>query len=873
MTAAKALRIVGSIPGDQTDGVPRNTGIEVTFDQAGVTAAAMQDHFSISPKASGRFEVHGRTVAFVPAKPLKARTVYTVTVTKGVPLSGTGQSLGADYRFQFETKGTGPEVGLRPFDLLTDTAVRDAPVVLAYFWDDKDDGKTAIPKTVPVTVHRLDGLTAATAAYTKLANAPDWTRSAGAPIATSQLTRVLKADLRTHRIVDEEGGVREAWLRLPDPLARGWYVLTLTYGGAKSQVLLQVTDLAAYAMVTTSKTVVWVNSVRSGRPVAGATVSLSGTSLGRTDEDGLRVAVTPASFADSRHVTTPFVTVRDADGREVFLPIGGGGLCGKCDTGMISDGGSAAADAWWSVLMLDRQTLRSTDRANVWGIVRARDGGALPASVEIRLIASESWEPAGATPVVVERPRLAPTGMFTADIEFADVPVGYYQLELRANGETIENTWVQVGPIVKPAYTLEVTVRDRAVLSGSSVTADVTARFFEGTPVAGVDLRFVESEYEDEDAGVEGADVRTSADGTATGNARVSAGDDDYGQWSWQYVGLRPTLPEEAEIGGGTHVSVFRSTALLDADATIDGKRLAVRGALHDVDFERMAAAVPNDWEVDPRGAPRAGGKVRITVDEKISVRKQIGTGYDSITKTTSPVYEYSTKDGQHWSRTVTTGSDGTFRLALDVPGGSHGYEVTARYVDEGGRAIRTEAWAAGAWEATNDEWVHLENARTVKDDTGYAIGDTIKLEVQGGTPKPTVDRYLFTVSSRGFRLARIQSGPTLTIDYRAAWIPSAAIRGVRFNGSAYDVVNDPYLVRLALDDRSLGVTLQTDATRYEPGDKVSVAVRTTGPDGGPVSATVVVRAIDEKLYAIGAAVEADLREALYESVGDGVMG
>ncbi|MDH4142723.1 MAG: Ig-like domain-containing protein, partial [Chloroflexota bacterium] len=458
VTAAKALRIVGSIPGDQTDGVPRTTGIEVTFDQAGVTAAAMKDHFSISPKASGRFEVHGRTVAFVPAKPLKARTVYTVTVTKGVPLSGTGQSLGADYRFQFETKGTGPEVGLRPFDLLTDTAVRDAPVVLAYFWDDKDDGKTAIPKTVPVTVHRLDGLTAATAAYTKLANAPDWTRSAGAPIATSQLTRVLKADLRTHRIVDEEGGVREAWLRLPDPLARGWYVLTLTYGGAKSQVLLQVTDLAAYAMVTTSKTVVWVNSVRSGRPVAGATVSLSGTSLGRTDEDGLRVAVTPASFADSRHVTTPFVTVRDADGREVFLPIGGGGLCGKCDTGMISDGGSAAADAWWSVLMLDRQTLRSTDRANVWGIVRARDGGALPASVEIRLIASESWEPAGATPVVVERPRLAPTGMFTADIEFADVPVGYYQLELRANGETIENTWVQVGPIVKPAYTLEVTV-------------------------------------------------------------------------------------------------------------------------------------------------------------------------------------------------------------------------------------------------------------------------------------------------------------------------------------------------------------------------------------------------------------------------------
>ena len=143
-------------------------------------------------------------------------------------------------------------------------------------------------------------------------------------------------------------------------------------------------------------------------------------------------------------------------------------------------------------------------------------------------------------------------------------------------------------------------------------------------------------------------------------------------------------------------VAVFRSSALLDTDAEIKDGKLIMTGAVHDVDFARMAAADPYDWDVDPQGDPRAGAKVRLRITELIPVRTKVGTSYDFITKTTQPVYEYSERTVDLGTRTVTTGANGAFRTTLAVTGGDRGYQVSARYVDEAGRTIRTGLRARG---------------------------------------------------------------------------------------------------------------------------------------------------------------------------------
>lgn len=116
--AHQPLRVVETLPGDKASDIPTNTGIEVTFDQDGVVDAAA--HVTIAPRVDGRFEQHGRTLAFVPAEPLKPATIYTVTVTRGITVGGTGEVLESDVRFAFETARPGTAKAATTFGFTDD---------------------------------------------------------------------------------------------------------------------------------------------------------------------------------------------------------------------------------------------------------------------------------------------------------------------------------------------------------------------------------------------------------------------------------------------------------------------------------------------------------------------------------------------------------------------------------------------------------------------------------------------------------------------------------------------------------------------------------------------------------------------------------
>jgi hypothetical protein len=66
-------------------------------------------------------------------------------------------------------------------------------------------------------------------------------------------------------------------------------------------------------------------------------------------------------------------------------------------------------------------------------------------------------------------------------------------------------------------------------------------------------------------------------------------------------------------------------------------------------------------------------------------------------------------------------------------------------------------------------------------------------------------------------------------------------------------------------------VDLRPDKARYGPRDEVTLGVRTLDAHGDPIPATVVLRAVDEKLFAIGAASVDDPLSELYASVKAGI--
>ena len=378
------------------------------------------------------------------------------------------------------------------------------------------------------------------AAYRRLDAAPEWAWSAGAPIATGSLTLVLTGKIAVHRFETEDGDDTRTWVQVPQTLKAGWYVATMSFNGRRQQTILQVTDLAAYAMVTQTRSVVWVNGLDNAKPVRGATVTVAGRTLGRTDADGLRIGTTPSLLKKASAVPErEFVVVRDGRDRAVFVPVGEQAICGKCYDGDQSDG-NVDTDAWWHVLATDRDFLRQTDQVNVWGIVRARDDGSLPRTLEIRLQAYDDWTQAS-IPIVTARPTPSASGLFTATLTFTDVPLGEYEIAMFADGQSLGSSTVRIGPIVKPAWQLAVTT-DRSVMSGDSIDVSANATFFEGTPVAGVEVRIRTRGEDDEYGDTPEMTMQTGPDGLVTKAVKITLPTDvdDPMQWDWQSIGVVP---------------------------------------------------------------------------------------------------------------------------------------------------------------------------------------------------------------------------------------------------------------------------------------------------------------------------------------------
>ena len=147
------------------------------------------------------------------------------------------------------------------------------------------------------------------------------------PVDTSRLPRELEGEVDIRLFNDAGDGGN--YVELPTALAPGWYVVTLTNPDRSIQLVLQVSDLALYSQLTTTRSLAWVNDLATGGPVAGARIEVAGRSIGRTGSDGMVVGATPAAALPPKHepddldvaepAPTPIVVAR-AGGRAVFAP-------------------------------------------------------------------------------------------------------------------------------------------------------------------------------------------------------------------------------------------------------------------------------------------------------------------------------------------------------------------------------------------------------------------------------------------------------------------------------------------------------------------------------------------------------------------------
>jgi hypothetical protein len=852
------VRVVSTVPGDRASGVPLDTGIEVTFDQDGVEDAA--GHVSIAPATKGRFEQRGRTLVFLPARPLQARTLYTVTVARGIRVRGTDETMASTVRFRFETAASGrdrPSGTLQFGDAMTDWPTGSAPELSVWWF--ADEAKP--PSRTSIDVYRLADRDAAISAFERLRSATVWTRfSTSELVSTRGLPRVLSAKVRLR------GTAGTLTFQLPKRLPSGWYVVQQPSRTRPIQTLLQVTDLAGYVAVSRTTTLVWLNDLASGRPVGGASVQRAGATIGRTGNDGLMVVDTPPELrTDGQGATRGVLSVVDRTGRSVFLPVDSEDWAaaeGSGDDWSFDCCAPAGSEQYWRVLATDRDVYRPTDAVDAWGTIRDRDSGAVPAIVTLTLTISGS--PDRTQPIVSRDLAPDPTGTFSGSLPFASLPFGDYEVVLRVGSEVVTSTSVSIAPIRKPAYRVDLRTGHRVYVAGDRVRVTARTTFFDGTPVPGVRLRIG-----DEPARF----LTTGADGSATYRFTAASTEHPFGVAE---LSASPARAEEGDIDGVSRgIMIFPSTRLVTVDATLRGGRVNVHGAVDALDRDRLEhdlASGAEIWSVDPNGAPLAGARVAVHAVRRTYYQVQVGTTYDEIEKKVVPEYDYRVRVHDLGTVRVTTRADGTYDASFPAIASRDDYQVDVRTADSDGLLARSSTDARRDGEGDDGELDGLGLTIPV-DSPSFDTGDPVDLTMREptGRPRRPDDRYLFLTAQRGLRTQIIQPTPRYRFAFPDWGPPNVEVSAIHFTGYRYeDGGTFDAVFRTA--ERDLRVDITPDAPVYRPGGTVNLAIRTRDTAGRPVSATVVVRSVDAKLHATGLAHHEDALGQLYEPVSGGIL-
>ena len=862
------LHVVGTLPGDHTTDVPTDTGIEINFDQDGATDLAA--HFSIEPAVEGSFQTVGRTVVFSPRQRLAPSTVYRVAITAGVTMTGSEQVLEQPAAFAFETSG--PDTG-DAWDIgLGRTIMEASPREPAIFGVDLSfNDQVGPPRVVPLQVFRLPTIDAARDAAQRLATSNDWATYVGDDLVpTAGLERVLDLKLAPEGVEAQYYFV----LRLPRALPVGWYLIVVPRGGHDRQAVLQVTDLAGWAMTSETRTVAWVHDLATGNPVSGARlVGPDGGVAASTDDAGLIDIATPAGLrpaATDFYASAPITigTVVAPDGRRLLLALGDPTRSVAYAWERNSAGGPrTGSDRWWLLLSTDRTLYRPTDVVHAWGLIRARDDGTVPATVEVRIRTTDSSDVAGPW---LARATVDPSarGAWAVDLPISGLPYGGYLLDVAVGGTVATSTWISVSDIRKPAYRLDVTTDRRAFIEGEKVTVHGRAVFFDGTAAPGLELR------------AEAFDGSSTATTDATGTVvyTLTTHADTRTDYSVNTIGIAPAAPEEGQISGGAEVVVFPSSAWLATSAIVDGERVVLTGRISAVDLAAVERQfVTNGWPQDPAGAALAGRTITVKVVELVAVRRQIGTSYDFIEKKVVPIYETTETRRTAGTYTTTSAADGAIALRIGVPSAQDNYELTVTARDDAGRVATAIVYASipeGAPTPTSTlTRPYLESAAYCGYLTEYAgVDESVPLTVHDGNGEVSSSgQYLFIVAARGVREAVLQSSPTFERTFGVGDLPNLSVLAIRFGPGGYAVTNE-VAINAKSDSRALTVTLDSDRSRYAPGQTATISVHTTGPDGTPVAADVVVRGVDEKLFEIGGALDVDALGMLLQPVGDGIL-
>ena len=866
---APLFEIASTLPRHQSTNVPVATGIEISFSFGEVLNIA--DYFRIYPHVDGEFIHRDSTAIFMPESPLLEGQIYRVTINSGIHLPNTSHIITTDYVFSFETTADAATMQNQGNIVHFNTQMVEFPSFAepsVGFWLNYDRNNNR--PSFDMNVYQIGELSDAIHAYHQLMNVPYWSSVSWSNriIDTSDLRRISSTRINERQGPNDWNEV----FTLPNVLPPGFYVLSATSGDASSQMLIQITDLAVQTIADEHKTLLWVNDMNTGAPVSGARVYDPITEEAvNTNAQGIAVVKRMLSTGEYLIITTD-------DGRECVVFSGFVEIQpfprsepvfhdGWFDWGWPGMSHHSHSD-YWTALQLDRTLFQRNDTLSFWGFVQPRSFDETITHVSAVLTEHGWWhEPERDA---LHRQNIAVRdGAYTGEIRLPHLNPGSYELAIYHGDVLLSSTFFSVMDYVTPPYRLTVSTSQNAVFAGEEVLFTARTEFFEGTPVADLDIFY--DMWSDDLGANESRHVQTNQDGVFEVSARPYATNNRVsGERSLRFW-AEATLPEMGWTHQSAEVRVFVNDIHMDSRGTRSGEDATLTVDVHSITLDRLNDGTSEHWR-DFLDAPMPEQNISVEIMEIYWEAIREGQRYDHVTRQVIPRYRYEQRERSVDSFEITTDRNGHVTIDFQVPNQDlASYKAILTTVDGNGRTKTQEVFIGRDftwffWSA-EDDGLFLDGA--IED--GYQIGDQVKLSIMQGADLVTRGNFLFVVVQNGIMSYHIGTNP-LSFTFGEQHVPNVQVHAFHFNGHTYQGGwNMSERIRFNPAGQELEISVSTCEDSYGPGDEVTIRVTTKDKEGNPKASNVNISLVDEALFAL-MDVEVDTFAMLYGNVDDHLM-
>lgn len=847
---APKFKIVDNLPGNEAKNVPVNAGIEITFNNDNFNLD--KSDININPSVNFRIDKHNETAAIVPLETLKPKTVYKVTLKKGVRLLSGSDKIEEDHVFSFQTADENQNKGRINLAKNLSEVFPDEPLIAKVYAGNWDSNQT-----INAQVYKFSSAEDFIASRSKADEvAGSWFQYYGEEnqVSTQNLAQVATAEVK----IQEKEQLQ--YLQLPQNLDEGFYLVQFWFDDFKKveQLWVQSSSIAGYVSVGKRQTAVWVNSAKN-ESLGSSTIQVVSTGETHTiNDEGVVYFETPTVFSSKQN---QYMLVVSPQNRQLIIPINA--------LSYATEPSQPVADDFWSYLYHERLMYKPNDTVYFWGVAKNRDTYSPPEKVDIYL-GDELKQ--SVVPLA--------DGSYIGSIKLTDEQVGYSTISSRVNGVTLTESYFQISEYVKPELKIEVEANKKAIMAGDAVNYTARVAFFDGTPASNITVFL--SSYQGS-----GSLDKQEAVIDKNGEAKfkyTSPKNEGSTYPRYEAVTISPEKSGEGTADGYGSVYVYGSDLQIDTTSNQDKDRASLEATISKLDLDR----VNNQGLSDPISGVASNQKIELTTTKTWWEQKETGTYYDFVEKITRPTYDYIRHDEVLEKKDIHTDANGkiAYDLRLEL---NQSYHVEIKATDQHGNTSSKSTYFYYSAYQDNGSQANKAYLNLERDTNLFSLGEEIDITIQknGAIYQANSNsKFLFVAANRGRQDVLVSNVPEYKFIYESKHIPDIYIGSIIFNGRYYEEVRascksnwvcggydyysneyffEPMLISYKQDDSKLEVDISADKAKYQPGEEARVSVKVT-KNGSPVeNASVQIVIVDEALASIGGIRKPSILSSLYK--------